>query len=167
MTDEERGRAIQGWWSRELGDRSVSRARAQAARLSRAGSLEVITEPCVHTLSHEIDLRDPTRLVPLVQVLAHVRNHVQTPLARRLSAGDPAPLSPARFQRLIRADGAELVDHLRRALRMVKRECNVGHLGYDLIWWNDNTRTRWSFEYFGQPAPDAIAARELPEEQNT
>ncbi len=169
MTDDDPGKAILGWWAREIGDRSASRARAQAARLSRAEALEVITEPCVHALSRQINLRDPARLVPLVQVLAHVRTHGPSSLARRLGAGDTAPLSPARFQRLIRADETELVDQLRRALRMVNRECNVARLGGDLIRWDEETtRTRWSFDYFGQVAPgtvpDAEATPELPQE---
>lgn len=169
MTDDDPGKAILGWWAREIGDRSTSRARAQAARLSRAEALEVITEPCVHALSRQINLRDPARLVPLVQVLAHVRTHGPSSLARRLGAGDTAPLSPARFQRLIRADETELVDQLRRALRMVNRECNVARLGGDLIRWDEETtRTRWSFDYFGQVAPgtvpDTEATPELPQE---
>ena len=151
------GAIVLGWWARQIGDRNSALARGQAARLRRAGASEALAEPCVHDLARTIGVHDPGRLVPLVQVLAAVRGHVPQTLARRMGAGDTPALSTLRFQRLMRADGAELATALRRALPMVAHEGDVAALGADLLHWNEATRARWCFHYFGAAAPQAIS----------
>ena len=162
MMSDGPGKTILGWWSREIGDRTSSAARAQAARLNRGTVLDVLSEPAVHELSRRLELRDPERLARLVQVLAAVRSHDRLSLSRRLGGPEPA-LSPLRFQRLIRSEGDDLVTALRRALPMVERRCDVAALGTDLLHWTDATRARWCFHYFGQPAPEAVPASEEQE----
>ena len=151
------GAAVLGWWARQIGERNSALARGQAARLRRAGPSEVLAEPCVHDLARALGVHDPARLVPLVQVLAAVRGHVPQTLARRLGAGETPALSALRFQRLMRDEGADLATALRRALPMVAHECNVAVLGGDLLHWNDATRARWCFHYFGAAAPEPIS----------
>ncbi len=70
-------------------------------------------------------------------------------------------LSNLRFQRLIRAEGPEVVRLIRRALPMVDRGCDVGRLGADLLDWSDHRwgegiRARWCFDYFGAVPPAAL-----------
>ena len=160
------GQIILGWWSRNIGDRNSPAARGLAARLRRAGQVEVLGEGPVHELARDWGLKDAALLVRLVQVLAEVRGHTGPRLAQRLGFGDPPKLSTLRFQRLMRA-GDELLDALRRALVMAERGCNVAALGSDLLHWNEATRSRWCFDYFGAEAPAALLAdddlnREIP-----
>ncbi|TPE47870.1 type I-E CRISPR-associated protein Cse2/CasB [Amaricoccus solimangrovi] len=166
------GQIILGWWTHALGDRQSGRARALAARLRRASPIEALAEPEVHDLARALDLRDGARLARLVTLLAEVREHVPRTLARRLGGADPA-LSPLRFQRLMRSDGTELAELLRRAIGLADRACNVAALGEDLLRWTETTRARWCFHYFDDAAetprdlretlPNEIASKETTE----
>ena len=158
---------VRHWWRERIGARESSAARALAARLNRGEGVEVLAERAVHDLALSLRLTGaPMRLVPLVQVLAAVREDRGGPLARRLG-GDPAVLSALRFQRLIRAEGAELALQIRRALPMVERACDVGALGADLIDWSDATRARWAFGYFDATPPARLAAADADNDDKT
>lgn len=159
MSEAERtpGQIILGWWSRELGNRDSGAARGLAARLRRAGPIDALAECAVQDLASALAFRDGVRLSRLVRLLAEVREHSGTRLARRLGRPDPV-LSSLRFQRLLRASDDELLDALRRAIVMADRKCSVAALGTDLLHWNDQTKTRWCFDYFGAEAPEATVA---------
>ena len=155
MTDH--SQIIGAWWRTRVGARDSSAARALTARLNRGSGVDILAERAVFDLARDLHLlSQPERLVPLVQVLAAVREDVGGPLPRRLGQGEPAALSPMRFQRMLRAEGDELAAALRRALPMVGRSCNVGALGADLLHWSDATRARWAFAYFGATPPAAL-----------
>ena len=149
------GQIILGWWSRNIGDRKSSHARALAARLRRAGPIEVLSEAAVHELAKSLQITDATLLVRLVQVLAEVRESVPQTLAQRLG-GVPPALSTLRFQRLMRVEIDDLITALRRAVVMADRKCNVAALGQDVLRWSDKTRSRWCFHYYGAAAPEAL-----------
>lgn len=158
---------IRNWWWAQIGNRDSSAARARAARLNRADAVAVLAERAVCDLARDIGLLDrPETLVPLVQVLAAVRTDGGGPLPRRLGQGDTPALSPLRFERLLRAEGAELATLVRRALPMVDRSCDAGALGADLIHWGDETRAAWAFRYHGAnpPARAATDTSETDEE---
>lgn len=164
MTLDARGRGAValGWWSREIAPRDQPGSRGLAARLRRAAPLAVLCEPAVIQLAGLLRLEDDQadRLVRLVTLLAEVRKNTGVTLARRLGGVDPV-LSSLRFQRLMRAEGNELTESLRRAIRMFPaegRECNVASLADDLLNW-EAARPRWCFHYFGADAP----ARDLEE----
>lgn len=146
------GADILRWWSVHLADRQSGRARALSARLRRARGGEALTESEVHDLARTLGVTDGTRLAPLVSLLAHVKDHVPQSLARRLG-GDPPTLSTLRFQRLMRAEGDELPEALRRAITMADGRCNVASLGLDVLHWGEAVRARWCFHYFGAEAP--------------
>lgn len=148
------GSIILGWWARELGDRQSAAARGLAARLRRAGPVDALAERAVHDLAQALDLRDGTRLAFVVRLLAEVREHEGRPLARCLGGAEPA-MSELRFQRLMRAEGDELPEALRRAITLADRSCNVAQLGGDLLHWGDETRRRWCFDYYGVDAPQS------------
>lgn len=159
---------IAAWWRREMGDRKRPAARALSARLRRASLLEALAESAVHELGRKLGLkpseRGATALQRLALVLAWVREDDGATLAQRLGRGESPPMSPLRFQRLMRAEGDELIVALRRALALADHRCNVGSLGSDLLYWNDRTRTTWSFHYFGAQAPQPEADSSLVEE---
>lgn len=166
------GEAIFKWWQThlDLGGRNSSSARALSARLRRASGVEALAEPAVHALAQALDLkrtaRDTEALLRLVLVLAWVREHesgAQQRLAQKLGRGEPPLLSPLRFQRLMRAEGGEVVTALRRTLPLTQYRCNVAALGEDLRYWNDQTRTRWSFDYFGAEPPHSTNPSDLQE----
>jgi len=150
---------IRNWWWTQIGNRDSSAARARAARLNRADPVAVLAERSVYELARDTGLIDrPETLVLLVQVLAAVRSDGGGPLPRRLGQGDTPILSPLRFERLLRAEGAELATLIRRALPMVDRTCDVGALGADLRSWDDKTRAAWAFRYHGASPPSPAAA---------
>ncbi|MCB1387904.1 MAG: type I-E CRISPR-associated protein Cse2/CasB [Rhodobacteraceae bacterium] len=146
------GATILGWWARELGNRESGPARALAARLRRAGPVDALAESAVQELGRALALRDGARLSRLVRILAEVREHDGATLPRRLGGAEPA-MSTLRFQRLIRADEAELTDTLRRAIILADRRCNVAALGADLLHWGEATKTNWCFHYYGGEPP--------------
>jgi CRISPR system Cascade subunit CasB len=157
------GAEIMRWWGANLGDRQSGRARALSARLRRARGADVLTEPEVHDLARLLNLRDGVRLAYLVQLLAEVKEHSPQPLARRLGGSEPT-LSTMRFQRLMRAEGEELIETLRRAITMVDGRCNVAALGLDVLHWGEAVRTRWCFHYFGADASNDTAEDETAKE---
>ncbi|MCA0270876.1 MAG: hypothetical protein LCH69_02295 [Proteobacteria bacterium] len=163
MTTEEptaRG-IIRNWWRHEIGDRQSSPARALAARLRRATAIEALSEPAVHRLADRLGSRDAQRLHRLVSVLAHLREDAGQRLPQKLGAlrRDDGP--NLRFQQLMRAEGEALTTALVRALPMAGNACNAGALGADIYFWTDDTRTRWTFDYFGAAAPESL--EETPE----
>lgn len=142
-----------GWWGVHIGDRESAAARGLAARLRRAAPMAVLCEPAVQDLARSLGM-GPARaqdIVRLAGLLAEVREHDGAPLARRLGGAEPV-LSGLRFQRLMRAEGDELVALLRRAIAMAERRCNVAALASDLLHWQV-ARPRWCFHYFGADAP--------------
>ena len=163
--DNTKGAEIMRWWALTIADRQSGRARALSARLRRARGAEALAEPEVHDLARALGLTDGARLAVLVSLLAQVKEHVPQSLARRLG-GDPPILSTLRFQRLMRADGDELPEALRRAIGMAEGRCNVASLGLDILHWGEAVRARWCFHYFGaeapQPTPES-AAEEISE----
>lgn len=158
---------IRNWWHQRIGQRESSAARARAARLNRGDAIDCLAERAVYDLGTTLGLlRQPETLLPLVQVLAAVRQDAGGPLPRRLGE----PLSPLRFERLIRAEGEELAALIRRALPMVDRSCDVGRLGADLLHWTDATRARWAIEYHGGRLPESMPAytdTSAPDEETT
>ncbi|WP_444455330.1 type I-E CRISPR-associated protein Cse2/CasB [Rhodobacter capsulatus] len=155
MKDEPKGPGALalGWWKRNIEPRDMPAAKALSSRLRRAAPLAVLCEPAVQDLARGLSLgpAQADRLVQLAVLLAEVRDHTPERLARRLGGAEPV-LSSLRFQRLIRAEGEDLTDLLRRALSMADRRCNVAALAADILHW-EAARPRWCFDYFGAEAP--------------
>ncbi len=175
MTDAEtvdsetrRGKIVLRWWVDAMGDRNASSAKSLSARLRRAGAIEALAEPAVHALAQKLELKplpyDTQKLLRVACVLAWVREHDAAKLAERLGRGDAPLMSSLRFQALMRAEGDVLPTAMRRAVTLAKYRCNVAALGEDLLDWNDATRTKWSFQYFGATAPHPATDPFHPEE---
>lgn len=160
QTDRDRrdpGIAIAAWWRAYLGQ-PTGAARGLAARLRRGRGAELLSEPAAMALAQRLRTKDAARLIMLLRVLAELRGNGARNLAYLLGGKDPV-LSPARYQRMMRAQGDDLTQSLIRAIRMLKSEsraCNIANLGRDLWLWDDTTRARWSFDYFHDPIPDPI-----------
>ncbi len=152
---------IRNWWWHEIGDRQSSAARALAARLRRATAIEALSEPAVHRLADRLGTGHPETIHRLVAVLAHLREDGALRLPQRLGALRRDDSPNLRFQQLMRAEGEALTTALIRALPMVGNACNAGSLGEDLFRWDERTRTRWTFDYFGAQAPESL--EETPE----
>ncbi len=169
------------WWKSRLGAESEldsswrgyrGAARMARAQLRRAGTpLEVLAVAAVHDLYGKLidsgwqflsDTARADRLAVVAVALANIERNSEFSLARqfgRQNAGIHC-LSEIRFQRLIRCiDHRDLMHTLRRSIATAKGNADVGQLAYDLLVWNDDTRNRWCFEYYGESReePEGIA----------
>ena len=146
------GQTVLGWWQINIGARNSPQARALSARLRRAGPVEALSERAVQELARALDVQPAQagRLARMVRILAELREHDGATLAQQLGGG---VLSDLRFQRLMRAEGDERDALMRRAISIADRRCNLAALANDIWVWDDATRTRWCFHYFGADAP--------------
>lgn len=160
MSDE-LGQACWNWWH-QLTAVNSGQNRADLARLRRAdGAVTALMIAAVHDLNDRLkatghDLRQqPDRLALIALSLAQIKIDARQTVARRMGQGKPPALSGIRFNALIRAREPQvLITPLRRALRVMAHKGNVARLSTDLYWWNDTTRARWCFDYYGAEAPD-------------
>lgn len=163
MSEEQKsvGSIALGWWNQNIGNREITGNRALAARLRRANSVEVLAERAVIDLARQLGIGASSgqrldRFIRMVRLLAEVRSHDGQTLAARAGGGDPL-LSELRFQRLLRAEGDEAEDLMRRAILVAERKCNVAALGSDLLFWTEPVRQRWCFHYFGAETPTHLS----------
>jgi CRISPR system Cascade subunit CasB len=183
MTDEGRKQLrsdIVSWWRRLLPDEEGRRGdRAAAARLRRAESLfEIMAEgeairlyrvTCETLGRKQLSESEAAGIAIVAGVMASVRpkgTADYTPFATMLGrtpdgklpgSGQRAQFSPLRFAALVRAEDAnERLRHLRRAVALIRgKSFDVGRFAEDMLWWNDERRRRWIFEYHqqGRAAP--------------
>ncbi len=161
------------WWRKNIDDSDGEnkKARGIAARLRRATPLEVLCERSVHDLRHDLrkrgylgdDSAGVDRLIGLVQILAHVRYHSKSltffqvvgekPVNERKA--DRAILSEIRFQTLLRAEGEDFHNRLRRAVIMAdKAAFDVEDLAFSIIFADKPAiRKTWCFHYLDTDAP--------------
>lgn len=171
MSETETEKIIRSWWEQALGNNPVfdsGAARKARAQLRRATTpSEVLSIEATHELHPDlvrVGAKPPSagedggalRLALVAAVIAGLDGTARSSLPRRFGEkdGDNPRLSHLRFQRILRAgDDWTLATRLRRALPLVSRTANVGGLGADLLYWGDNTRNRWCFDYFGASPP--------------
>ena len=143
------------WWL-DLTSRQTGAARGALARLRRANTpLEVLQEPeALRLIAMLGRRRSPQRAAMLAGVLAHVREDLDTPVARaagpRTSAQpESAVLAESRFRRLLQSDEDERMEHIRRLVRMFKGTANVRGLAHAVLYWGDRVKQQWIFDYYG------------------
>ncbi|WP_417249807.1 type I-E CRISPR-associated protein Cse2/CasB [Celeribacter sp.] len=167
MSEEKQttGSMVLGWWSQNIGNREAAHARALSARLRRAETVDVLGERAVIELAGRLGIGANSARLPhfitMVRLLAELRTHEGTSLARHIGGADPV-LSELRFQRLLRSEGEEFEDLMRRAILMADRKCNVAAFGGDVLYWGEAVRQRWCFQYFGAEA-SSETSREIVE----
>lgn len=143
---------ILGWWARSLKRDAGSRAKALSVRLRRAGEIETLLQPEVQLLADQLGLRNGPKLFRLAATLAEVEAHTPIYLPRLLGGPEPV-MSLVRFKRILEADDANLAPALRRAVKSAGGSCNVAQLGSDILFWGDEVRRRWTFDYHRAAPP--------------
>lgn len=163
MTDSNRHQGAtvaHDWWQRltrsdgpHLGQR-----RAALARIRRAATpIEVMQEQEALRLIERLP-RNPDRVAQLAGVLAFVRETEERSVPRAIGrdslddAGE-ALMSEGRFRRLLQTQDGELMDAMRRLVRMAKGRLNVHNLSSAILDWGDGYRgdwvkRRWIFDYY-------------------
>lgn len=144
------------WWRRLSGqDAGVNGGRRAAlARLRRAGTpLAVMQEPEALRLVERLP-HSRNRAVILAGVLALVRESENQTVASRigrksLDDDTSALVSEGRFRRLLQAHDDELMESMRRIVRMTKGKVNVLDLSNAILYWGDRVKKRWIFDYYG------------------
>ena len=143
------------WWH-GLTEKRSGYPRAALARIRRAATpVEVMQEPAALRLVSRLLTRtaQPDRVATLAGVLAHVTDDESVPVARavgRKSLDDEgALLSESRFRRLLQTEGTDLLDPMRRLVRMSKGKANVHDLAVAILYWGDGVKKDWIFQYYG------------------
>ncbi|MDD9985158.1 MAG: type I-E CRISPR-associated protein Cse2/CasB [Spirochaetaceae bacterium] len=145
------------WWRALTADQSAGRGarRGALARLRRAVTpLEVMQEPEALRLIARLP-RNPERVATLAGILAYVRETEGRTVARSIGRAslddEKAILSEVRFRRLLQArnDELELLEAMRRIVRLTSGKVNVYDLSYAVLHWGDRVRKRWIFDYYG------------------
>jgi CRISPR system Cascade subunit CasB len=185
LTLEDKADIARRWW-RELNppeDSGRSGDRAALAMLRRATELpEIWAIGAYHALRDQLHggKDEDNRIAVLAHVIAHVRDEPKPrrSFARALGAppegnadSSDAVMSPLRFKRLIEArDAPDLMREFRRAIHLLGSTANVSDLARSILAWNDKTRRRWSFDYFGASFADpetTAAPSETADQQPT
>lgn len=145
------------WWYERIRDDTARRSvrRAVRARLRRASTvIEVIQEPEALRLIERLAKWQWDRAATLAGILAYVENDDDMPVARAIGPGrsdsNQSPkMSEARFRRLLQSEERDLLDPMRRLVRLADGKINVLDLSSSVFYWNDSTRKRWIYNYYG------------------
>ena len=167
MTDREKAYK---WWRALVPDDEGTKAskghqRAALARLRRAqDAINVMMEPEALRLIQRMPTCETARVATVAGVLAFVTAHDASHIIRSVGRTDfedekSALLSESRFRRLLQLRADELLDPMRRLVRLNKGHANVGDLAESILCWGDGVKKRWIFEYYGVAT---VAAREPP-----
>ena len=145
------------WWHRLISEDGpqLGQRRAALARMRRAATpVEVMQEPEALRLVAQLP-RQPDRVAVLAGVLAFVRENDERSIARivgrnTLDDDESALVSQNRFRRLlqVRNHDRELMEAMRRLVRMAKGKLEVHDLSFTILNWGDGVRKRWIFEYY-------------------
>lgn len=168
------GNIAHKWWRELNGDPGAGEDRNSKgdpgafARLRRASTpIEALAEARTIELAKRLGANPDkplqlTRIGALAAVLAHVRGHnASTPMATLLGPdgqGENTAMSPLRFQRLMAAETPDdLMRQMRNAVKLLKGTANIPAMSCAIYYWNDRTRIRWTYEYWGagNASPDA------------
>ena len=144
------------WWA-DLTTKGTGRERAALARIRRAHSpVEVVQEPAALRLLARLSgfRLNVDRVAVLAGVLACVSESEDVPLAKAvgpggLDAGKSAILAEGRFRRLLQSSQSDLMEQMRRVVRMNKGKASVEHLARAILFWGDRIKKEWIFDYYG------------------
>lgn len=150
------GAVAQNWWrglAQSNDGKPAPGSRAALAKLRRAGSpLEVMMEPDALRLIQWLQGFDADRVAVVAGVLAYVREDVDARIVRivgRSSLEDEmsAMLSENRFRRLLQTPADDLLEPMRRLVRLAKN-ANVADLAESILYWGDRRKKQWIFDYY-------------------
>lgn len=156
------GQEVYNWWRALVPDDEGAKAskgsqRAALARLRRAQkAIDVMMEPEALRLIQRLRPQHrPDRVTTVAGVLAFVTahddaSHLIRAVGRSTFDDDKsAPLSENRFRRLMQHDANDLLDPMRRLVRLNKGKADVHDLAESILYWGDRVRERWILEYHG------------------
>ena len=143
------------WWralTAKQPDRRGARRAALASLRRAATPLDVMQEPEALRLIARLP-RNPDRVATLAGVLAFVVETEDRRVARAIGResldDDRALMSEGRFRRLLLSRNDELMDAMRRLVRLTKGRINVCDLSRAILYWGDRVRKQWIFDYYG------------------
>ena len=144
------------WWSELVNGQGPASGshRGALARMRRAATpIEIMQEPMALRLIARLP-RHPDRVATLAGILAFVMETDNLPVARAvgrdsLDDDHSALLSENRFRRLMQVQDTELLEPMRRLVRMTKGRINVYGLSRSVLYWGDRVKKQWIFEYYG------------------
>lgn len=150
------GKLAAQWWYSALADTGPGRkARAELRRCDSPA--DALLVPATHDLHRALGggmAHRGDRLALIAVALANVRETGKETAPERMGEA----LSALRFQSLLRTtEPAALIRPLRRALAQIDNRANVAALAGDLFHWNERTRERWAFAYYGAALPQPAA----------
>ena len=140
------------WWKNIVAAGSGQR-RASLARIRRASTpIEVMYEPEALRLIERLP-RNPDRVAVLAGVLAWVQSDESKPVARSIGRSglndeSSALMSEGRFRRLLQTPANDLLDTMRRLVRLNRGKANVCDLSASILYWGDKKKKDWLFDYF-------------------
>ncbi|MFG6082837.1 type I-E CRISPR-associated protein Cse2/CasB [Paracoccus litorisediminis] len=139
------------WWLATFATRA-SGANSARARLRRASApIDALMIAETHDLAQRLLAagHDMRRRPDILAAIAHVLAHVREDIPQRIAGRFGSAVSDARFHRLLAADTAsELAVQLVRQLPLVGHRADIGALANDIFYWDDRTRTRWTFDFY-------------------
>lgn len=145
--------ALLKWWHGLDDDRG---ARAELRRCHNL--LAVMQTPAFHAARQQLiqagaseATASSLRLAAVIALLSHLGESSDDSLPRAFSAGDPGdppPVSPLRFRRILEAqDDEDFFRALRRVLPLVGKKLSPVRLANDVMHWGDSVRKRWVYDY--------------------
>ena len=145
------------WWrdlTQSEDPKTRSSRRAALAHLRRAHSeIEIMMVPEALRLIKQFPRRDADSVATLAGILAFVDDSHDQPVARALGRAqiedDSAILSEGRFRRLMQLHKDELLDPMRRLVRLAKGNVNVYDLSSSVLHWSDAVKKSWISDYYG------------------
>ena len=190
MTDSNRHQGAtvaRDWWQRLIrrDGPHLGQRRAALARIRRAATpIEVMQEPEALRLIERLP-HNPDRVAQLAGVLAFVRESDERSVPRAigrasLDDGESALMSEGRFRRLLQTQDDELMEAMRRLVRMARGKLKVHDLSSAILDWGDGYRgdrvkRRWIFDYYNvvgsiqstEGAPASLAPPQPREQEIT
>ena len=162
------------WWRRLNPPEGAQSGphKAALARIRRAATpTEVLLEPEALRLVARLPF-SPEKAAVLAGVLAFVRETEDRSVAGaigRSSLDDEqsAAMSEGRFRRLLQSSDGELMDAMRRLVRLRKGCANVINLSNSVLYWNEQTKQRWIFDYYGVTIGARSRTRATPPSAST
>ncbi len=153
--------AVTDWW-REMQPASEREGqpnrRGELAELKRCKTLaEIVLVPRFQILRRKLQAAGYGNLpacAAIGGVLAHVETHngehaFATWLVLPKVKGGTPRVSELRFRRLLKAKSHdELFIDLVRILSLADNTAPVAQLAYDIYYWGDQTRCKWTFDYY-------------------
>lgn len=154
QSGDETSSILLSWW------KGLEHDKGERAFMKRTSSpAEVLFSPAYHRLLSQLqrDGRHINReaLAAVAGLLTHVKGHTDhdVSLAKQMAApkssGGDARVSGLRFRRLLAvSERSDLYPLMIRVIRLLGGQVNLVSLANAVYWWNDNTKTRWAYDYY-------------------